>query len=380
MFRPKAQTQSLIGRVGPHVWRREEPPICESLMDWATDNQLAIQRLQPATEVSRTPVTTDDPMLDAYFRQYATSYDVPAKYLVRLPGAMLTGADGLVVLPDGRFAAESIYDATHLVGHPAYRTPSRRRMIDKPGEYYSLVIEYATEGNYYHWVHDAILRLHGILEHLPPETQFVVPTGLTRNQAALLHLVGVDPERVVEFDGAQSWRLESLWFSPTSSGSGVDSPAADRWLRDTALDAYSITPAGADRKIYISRKRAEYRRIVNESDVVDLLTDRGFEVHHPEAYTIRDQVALFAEAAVVVAAHGAGFTNILFAPPGLTVVEIFEPSRLSKCYWSMCAALDHQYWCMCGSSAPSDTSYAENIWVPLNRLESILQQAGVAQA
>jgi capsular polysaccharide biosynthesis protein len=79
---------------------------------------------------------------------------------------------------------------------------------------------------------------------------------------------------------------------------------------------YAVTgcdPAPPFRKLYVTRRNAKVRRLVNEVEVADYLTDRGFEVVALEERPFREQVQLFAEAEVVVAQHGAGLTNLLFA-------------------------------------------------------------------
>jgi capsular polysaccharide biosynthesis protein len=45
-------------------------------------------------------------------------------------------------------------------------------------------------------------------------------------------------------------------------------------------------------------------------------------------------VKLFAEASVIAGAHGAGFANMIFAPPGANLIELIGP-RLSESEWSM---------------------------------------------
>ena len=55
---------------------------------------------------------------------------------------------------------------------------------------------------------------------------------------------------------------------------------------------------------------------------------------------VEDQIRLFAEAAVVVAAHGAALTNVAFCSPGAVVVELFAPDYVNTCYWALTAEVD----------------------------------------
>ena len=55
-------------------------------------------------------------------------------------------------------------------------------------------------------------------------------------------------------------------------------------------------------------------------------------------------VALFARAAAVVAPHGAGLTNALFAPPGAAVLEIMSRrSLVTLCYPDLSNSLGHRH-------------------------------------
>lgn len=103
-------------------------------------------------------------------------------------------------------------------------------------------------------------------------------------------------------------------------------------------------PTAAERcRIYVSRSRAESRRICNEQQLSQRLCSQGFREVFLEDLSFSEQVRLFASASHVVAVHGSGLTNVLFAS------------------WS-------------SNCIPKDTEYAPNIfscqrrWVTSTRL------------
>jgi capsular polysaccharide biosynthesis protein len=310
-----------------------------------------------------------------FFTSFPRSYLVPEKYIARVPGGRLVAGEGLLVLPDGSFSVESIYERRHLLEAPAFQRRLPRNETFYPGNYFSLLIKFVAGSNYYHWIHDVVLRLHEVIERLPGDTRFVVPPRPRPFQDEALALIGVSPDRLCELGDGGVARFENLYFSPPSAPTGVDSPEAELWFRERALHAYGIALGPPSRRIYISRRGASYRRIANEPEVEVLLRDLGFEIHELEQYSLRDQVALFAEAEVVVSAHGAGLTNMLFSPPGLVVVDIFESTRFNKCFWSMSTALGHRYWYLVGDTVPSGTTYAGDIQVSLGAFRDVVSAA-----
>ena len=57
------------------------------------------------------------------------------------------------------------------------------------------------------------------------------------------------------------------------------------------------------------------------------------------------QARLFADAGSIVAPHGSGLTNVVFAPPGAMVVDLFAPGWVNPCFWTAaeCAGVEYHY-------------------------------------
>ena len=75
-------------------------------------------------------------------------------------------------------------------------------------------------------------------------------------------------------------------------------------------------------RIYVSRKMAVRRHLSNEDEFMPLLRKHNFRKVYLEQMTIMEQVELFRTASHVIAAHGAGLTNVLFAPAETRILEI----------------------------------------------------------
>tara|TARA_B100001057_G_C22687957_1_gene886523 strand:- start:31 stop:1059 length:1029 start_codon:yes stop_codon:yes gene_type:complete len=77
-----------------------------------------------------------------------------------------------------------------------------------------------------------------------------------------------------------------------------------------------------DLKIYITRENADYRKLINEFDLVAMLKSEGYEIINPNLYEIKDQIKIFARAKKIISPHGSGLTNIVFSQPGTEIIVI----------------------------------------------------------
>jgi len=355
------------------VWHSAtgKPPVCEHLQVWAaarpdTDCKILVS---PRRFTRPLPETIESIVDRQYVDRQVAKQD--EKYLVRLSRAKIVGRDGLVILPDGAYSSESVYTRSVLEHAPDYYAPQRRPTIAKPGNYFSLLVIWSKSGNYYHWMHDTLERLFRVRPHLPENIRYIVPVDLQPVHLETLRVLGIEQDQLCPFSGEEVWELETLYFSNCTTHSGHDWREADEWLRDRMLEAYRIDSKVPTRRLFLSRRLASTRRVINEPLVEEYLEQFGFETCTPETLSFRDQVELFSQAQVVVSMHGAGLTNILFAPAGLIVVDMIPPSKMENAYlfWTMAVELRHRYWYF----GAEDVAGGRDAYVPVEKLAKTIE-------
>ena len=82
------------------------------------------------------------------------------------------------------------------------------------------------------------------------------------------------------------------------------------------------TNVESSKKIYVTREDSNYRKIINEGDVVTLLIQKGYRVINPQLYEIEEQIEIFSNAEKIIAPHGSNLANIIFCKPGTEILEI----------------------------------------------------------
>ena len=83
-------------------------------------------------------------------------------------------------------------------------------------------------------------------------------------------------------------------------------------------------------KIYIRREDSNYRKILNEADLITKLRKLGFEIINPQHFEIFEQMKIFSNAKVIVSPHGSNMSNIIFCKKGAKIIEISP--KLNKLY------------------------------------------------
>ncbi len=152
------------------------------------------------------------------------------------------------------------------------------------------------------------------------------------------------------------------------------------FLRATFLAQSSLSPEQYAARIYLSSARASERRVINESEVVELLERYGFQTVFLEEMPVVEQVGLFAKAEIIVAPHGSGMANLAFCKPNTTIIELFSPNYVRTDYWAISRQLRLQHYYLIGDRFDCDhlrylmyqSSGAEDILVELKSLELIL--------
>ncbi len=256
------------------------------------------------------------------------------------------------------------------------------------------------DSNFFHWLIDICGQLEALQiyrERTGAEPKILIRAASPPFVRQSLELLGFDASRLLE------WPLE--WAAGHKAGevphqvvarrvgrlvvpswrgySMGPSPRSLRWLRHAFLQAVgedtqqNDQPGAPSRKashkanrdegpkIYIHRERGGWRCVENGEEVCAFMEARGFEILRPETKSLAEQVRLFARASAIVGMHGAGLTNILFAPRA-HFVEIIG-SYGGADYLFMTQALGNRY------SRVTCPDHGDNIVVDLKRLGDAIE-------
>jgi Glycosyltransferase 61 len=266
--------------------------------------------------------------------------EVPPVFLAGLFNASLLNDDSTIRSCDNILLCDTVHhplviNSEFYIDRPPIVIPPVDLKLS--GEYVHFGALWAG-GSYYHWMLDVLPRLLFVerfdrLRGMP----LIVQRGFTQTQRESLQILGIRPDRIIEFNG-NHWQVEQLYYIQHGMYANP-TPLHVQWLRERFAPG-SITRS---RRLYISREDATKRRIVNEADLVRELVPHGFEVVTLRGMSFADQARLFNEAEIIVGPHGAGFTNAVFAQPGTSVIELFSPSWINGCFWALANACGHRY-------------------------------------
>lgn len=194
-----------------------------------------------------------------------------------------------------------------------FRLPPVARVIDGP------CVHLGGDHNYCHWITRNLLKL-ALLEATPHENlPLLVNEDLRAYQCEYLELLGIAEERLIRLPRPALVHCSELMV-PTSLANHLKMGVGIQWLRRRL--ARCMDPGPPTDLLFVSRRDAVVRRLVNEDEFEAALHALGFATLVPGEVSVREQILRFSRARVIVGAHGAAFGNLVFAPPGARVLEI----------------------------------------------------------
>jgi capsular polysaccharide biosynthesis protein len=318
------------------------PPICPQVRAWAeATGKAEIVKIYWETHQRSRPLPPlcDDAMPQVFLKNQ--TYPVYDRVLYRIPNVKIRGKSGILTLPGGSVCHQTAWSYDHITGSPDYATRWRGPVVAKPGNYSTLIFYWGL--GYYHWYNDVLSTLFENIELLPSDTRFIIPSDIEPHHLTALDLLGIGPNRWIIFDGSEVWKLENLWFQPPAVHPDDQTPGAMSWLGRTLSAAVATEATEKPLRLFISRRHARTRTVANEEELLPILDRHGFTPISTENLSLPDQIRLFRSAEAVIAPHGAGLTNLIYSPPGTSVLELFSTDTIRRCYWTLSHELGHPY-------------------------------------
>ena len=275
----------------------------------------------------------------------ATAFDSVTPWVCEFRDALVHGSAGIIAV-DEIIVADTL---ARTAGVPGIDLVVSSEVAQLQGCWLSLL--YANSANYYHWTIDCLGRLAAAdAETLAQCTQILTPPLETEFQTAGFALTGLPRSHCVrEMPVDATVRVERLLVPWTVTADLFPHPC----VRDYYLRFPRTEPGPSPRRFYIERRSSPNRRLANEDEVIMALERMGFACVRLEAMLLAEQIALFANADIIVAPHGAGLANLVYARAGCGLIELHMDSYVNWCFRRLAAVCQVSYDCVIGRQLPA---------------------------
>ena len=227
---------------------------------------------------------------------------------------------------------------------------------------------------YYHWLLESVPKLLEIRRTVPDFTLLIPASYTDAFYDETLRMLGI--AKVERLHPGVVYRVPRLALPYSGLVMGNYSAEALQEVKTAFLKAAGAPePTRVPKRLYISRHKAVRRKVMNESEVEQLLTAQGFETVCFEDYTFEEQVRACAAAEMLVSIHGAGLSNMVFLPAGATVVEFRKFDNGENYFFTQLAVtLQHSYHLLYCAAADEQHSVQDaDLWVDIAALKVLIK-------
>lgn len=298
----------------------------------------------------------DHPQFPLENEEWVTT-SFPETFVLSLKNGRIFGHCGAILDRDNHIIEESITKW----GQPAEKNKIFQREAMPPLQKVKgrIAILASNAANcYYHWLFEILPRLEMLkIAGVEFDKIYIPKMQYPFQRDSLLHL-GIHNDLLIEGDKETFIEADEIIFPSLPNKWCCTHPL---WVCDfLRLSFGEPSPPDISQRIYISRKTTtnatSSRKIVNEEEAFSYLESKGFTRVVLEEISILEQARLFSSAEIVVAAHGAGLSNLVYCQPKkagvkVRVIEIFRPEHLDPTYFFLSHQLGFEHHCLL---APSD--------------------------
>jgi len=231
--------------------------------------------------------------------------------------------------------------------------------------------------NYYHWMCEPIFRLWMVKEKL---------------QNLILLLPDYYKNSDFIMGSLEPFGIKNIFFIPAQKSLHIGNlcmpqikPLVDSYhvYQLNEIRQFYLAYVTKDKKLsinlgerlYISRRKASKKKIVNEEELEKVLIQYNFTIINNEDYSFLQQVSLFSNAKFLVSIHGAGLTNMIFMKENSNIFEFHKKRTNGKdwyspAFWYLADSLVFAYYHqICNPTDLNDDYFNANLIVDLEVFE-----------
>lgn len=194
--------------------------------------------------------------------------------------------------------------------------------------------------NYYHFIAECITRLLSVYdkkEHVQP----IVLSSSPKYVFSFLELLGY--KNIITIEEDEILYCEDIILPSQTTVVHKQNPHIINLLsKILRKNVETIKHKFSDFKnIYISREKAIYRKVLNETDLLNAISRYDFKIVNFEDYSLLDCIAIMSNADCLLGVHGAGLTNMIFMDSQKLIIHLIHEGHHDPSFYNLATAMQH---------------------------------------
>lgn len=294
-----------------------------------------------------------------------------------------------VVFKNGKVISQSIYKSSNykiwnnLLSFWNKRIKNKVRVIQ--GD--CLVICHSWYQNYYHWLIEITPRLFLMKDDLSNK-KLIIHENISKFHLEILskfnfkEIIFINDDELLKCESISFTSFPNFYLNQhinisTQPSKIIELNINSKLMKEMKLWFQNKNPLlnESDKiknNLYISRKKAGYRKILNEMELEKILDNNEFEKVFLEDYSFNEQIMLLNNAKIVISIHGAGLANILFMKSKSHVINLISEHHHEFCYMTIADVAGVNYTHINCTGVNLENPAYNDITVDLNLIENVL--------
>ncbi len=192
--------------------------------------------------------------------------------------------------------------------------------------------------NYFHFFFDIIPKIYLIKKKIRSKINFYYVSAPKKWQIKIFKILGITERKLINSSknkhifADQIICLDHPWYHKGFIQDQVKK--LPKWviLINRKIFLKKALKFKCAKKIFLDRSSSEFNhcQIFNQKRVNKWVKKNELSIYKPEKLSFKKQIYLFKNASVILGAHGAAFTNIIFCRPGTKIIEIIPANHPNR--------------------------------------------------
>ena len=238
----------------------------------------------------------------------------------------------------------------------------------------------ASGHNYFHFIFDILPKIYLLNSKIDlKKVDYFYVSDPKKWQIKIFGILGINKKKLLSSKeykhilAEEIYAVDHPWYNKGYVQKNCQK--IPKWIvhKNRKLFLNNNKKNNTNKKIFLDRSDSKYNhcQIKNLKDIKKLILEKKFKIYKPEILSFEQQINLFKDSSIIIGAHGAALSNIIFCKPGTKVIEIIPADHPNRKAERVSKILKLRYFRIKTKPDNFDANYPFRINLNKKNLESI---------